>query len=75
MPNSSRIITDANIRFGMATANDAAAGLDGLLVTLITWIRRYVVVTDAQAVAIVLRVAHTQCDRRLRLHALPADPE
>lgn len=51
--------TARDIKFGMATAEDAAAGLDILLVTLITFVRRYVVVTDAQAVAIGLWCAHT----------------
>lgn len=52
-------ITARDIRFSQATLSDAAAGLDTLLVTLITWIRRYVVVTDVQAVAIGLWTAHT----------------
>lgn len=52
-------VTERDIRFSTATALDAAAGLDDLLVHLITWVRRYVVVTDAQAVAIVLWIAHT----------------
>jgi hypothetical protein len=53
------ITTARDIRFNMATATEAAGGLETLLVTLTTWIRRYVVVTDAQAVAIVLWAAHT----------------
>jgi hypothetical protein len=53
------IITAADLRFSTTSTEQAARGLDTLLVTLITFIRRFVVVTDAQAVAIVLWVAHT----------------
>lgn len=53
------IVTARDIRFSTATVQDAAAGLDALLTTLVVWVRRYVVVTDAQAVAITLWIAHT----------------
>ncbi|MBI2187322.1 MAG: DUF3631 domain-containing protein [Acidobacteria bacterium] len=52
-------VTARDIRFGTATTQDAARGLDRLLTHLVTWIRCYVVVTDHQAVAIVLWAAHT----------------
>lgn len=38
---------------------DTPIELDGLLTLLITWVRRYVVVTDHQAVVIALWTAHT----------------
>lgn len=52
-------MTARDIRFSTATVQDAAGGLDGLLTTLVVWLRRYVVVTDAQAAAITLWIAHT----------------
>jgi hypothetical protein len=41
------IITAADLRFSTTSTEQAARGLDTLLVTLITFIRRFVVVTDA----------------------------
>lgn len=52
-------MTARDIRFSTATAPEAAAGLDTLLTDLVTFVRRYVVVTDHQLVAIVLWAAHT----------------
>lgn len=48
-----------DIRFNMATPDDAAAGLAALLTDLIAFIRRFVVVSDHQAVAVALWAAHT----------------
>jgi hypothetical protein len=41
------------------TVDREAVDLSSILTSVIVWIRRYVVITDAQAVAIVLWVAHT----------------
>lgn len=43
----------------MATGEDAAAGLDVLLTSLATFVRRFVVVNEDQSVAVALWIAHT----------------
>jgi hypothetical protein len=52
-------IAAVDIKFSISTPAEAGAGLSLLLDSAVHWIRRYVVVTEHQAVAIVLWVAHT----------------
>jgi len=52
-------IVAADLRFSSVTPAQAAAPLDAMLASVITFLRRFVVVTDDQAVAIALWAMHT----------------
>ena len=52
-------VTHRDIRFGITTTDEAGIGLSRILQTLTQYVRRFVVLTDQQAITVALWAAHT----------------